>query len=206
MASTSRALRKRVEDAEIFQVLEESTDSDVTIFSSEEEEDGNESNSDEDGQLDDNSETNEDGGTCTSDPPLQHTEQATDQTKVDASADWYIHVSQVYRQKEMFAYRNCIRECSSDGQTSLPFPYFTKNIRPCKSVCFCIEKKKKGPSGKGKETTYKCKRCDLPLCRVGCFWNTTSSEMWRCKIRRVDYYMYKFIRNKMKKELSFCLY
>jgi hypothetical protein len=53
MASTSRALRKRVEDAEIFQVLEEITDSDVTIFSSEE---------DEDGQLDDNSETNEDGG------------------------------------------------------------------------------------------------------------------------------------------------
>jgi hypothetical protein len=51
MASTSRALRKRVEDAEIFQVLEESTDSDVTIFSSEEDEDGNEPDSDEDGQF-----------------------------------------------------------------------------------------------------------------------------------------------------------
>ena len=37
---------------EIFQVLEESTNSDVTIFSSEEEEDGNEPDSDEDGQLD----------------------------------------------------------------------------------------------------------------------------------------------------------
>jgi len=57
MASTSRASRKRVEDAEIFQVLEESTDSDITIFSSEEDEDGNEPDSDEDGQLDDNSET-----------------------------------------------------------------------------------------------------------------------------------------------------
>jgi len=68
MASTSRASRKRVEDVEIFQVLEESTDSDVTIFSSEEDEDGNEPNSDEDGQLDDNSETNEDGGTHTSGP------------------------------------------------------------------------------------------------------------------------------------------
>jgi hypothetical protein len=32
MASTSHASRKRVENAEIFQVLEESTDSDVTIF------------------------------------------------------------------------------------------------------------------------------------------------------------------------------
>ena len=32
MATTSRASCKRVEDVEIFQVLEESTDSDVTIF------------------------------------------------------------------------------------------------------------------------------------------------------------------------------
>jgi len=40
MASTFRASHKRVEDTEIFQVLEESTDSDVTIFSSEEDEDG----------------------------------------------------------------------------------------------------------------------------------------------------------------------
>jgi len=55
-------------------VLEESTDSDVKIFSSEEDEDGIEPNSDEDGQLDDNSETNEDGGTRTSGPPLQHTD------------------------------------------------------------------------------------------------------------------------------------
>ena len=65
MASTSRASRKTAEDAEIFQVLEESTDSDVTIFSSEEDEGGNESDSDEDGQLDDNSETNKKGGTRT---------------------------------------------------------------------------------------------------------------------------------------------
>ena len=57
MASTSRASRKSVEDAEIFQVLEESTDSNVTIFSSEETGDGNEPDTDEDGQLDDNSET-----------------------------------------------------------------------------------------------------------------------------------------------------
>src|SRR5215469_11000446 len=42
MASTSGASHKRVEDAEIFQVLEETTDSDLTIFSSEEDEDGNE--------------------------------------------------------------------------------------------------------------------------------------------------------------------
>jgi hypothetical protein len=49
-------------------VLEESTDSDVTIFSSEENEDGYDPDSDEDGQLDDNSETNEDGGTRTSGP------------------------------------------------------------------------------------------------------------------------------------------
>jgi len=68
MASTSRALRKRIVDSEIFQLSEESTDSDVTIFSSEEDEDGNEPDSDEDGQLNDNSKTNEDGGTRTSGP------------------------------------------------------------------------------------------------------------------------------------------
>jgi hypothetical protein len=68
MASTPRASRKRVEGAEIFQVLEEITDCDVTIFSSEEDEGGNEPDSDEDGQLDANSETNEYGGTRTSGP------------------------------------------------------------------------------------------------------------------------------------------
>ena len=40
----------------------------VTIFSAEEDEDGNEPDSDEDGHLDDKSETNEDGGTRTSGP------------------------------------------------------------------------------------------------------------------------------------------
>jgi hypothetical protein len=53
-------------------VLEDSTGSDVTIFSSEEDEDGNEPDSVEDGQLDDNSETNEDGGTRTSGPKTPH--------------------------------------------------------------------------------------------------------------------------------------
>ena len=70
MASTSRASRKRLEDEENFQVLEESTESDVTIFSSKKGEDGNEPDSDEDGLLDDNSETNEYGGNRSSGPKL----------------------------------------------------------------------------------------------------------------------------------------
>jgi len=53
-------------------VLEKSTDSDVTIFSSEEDEDDNEPESDEDGQLDDNYETNENGGIRTSGPKTPH--------------------------------------------------------------------------------------------------------------------------------------
>jgi hypothetical protein len=72
MASTSLASRKTVEDAEIFQVFQESADSDVTILSSEEDEDGNESDRDEDGQMDENSETNEDGGTRISCPRTPH--------------------------------------------------------------------------------------------------------------------------------------
>jgi hypothetical protein len=51
-----------------FSEIKESTDSDVTIFSSEEDEDGNEPDSDKDGQWDDNSETNKNGGTHTSGP------------------------------------------------------------------------------------------------------------------------------------------
>jgi len=38
-----------------------------------------------------------------------------------------------------------------------------------KMYALCIEKKKKAPFARGKKTTYKCKHCDLPLCRVGCF-------------------------------------
>ena len=41
----------------------------------------------------------------------------------------------------------------------------------------------------------------------GVFWNTMSSEMWRCKISWVGYYyMHTFITNKLKKESSFCLF
>jgi hypothetical protein len=45
-----------------------------------------------------------------------------------------------------------------------------QKISGCAKVCaLCIEKKKKASSGRGKQTTYKCKQCDLPLCHVGCF-------------------------------------
>jgi len=71
MASTSRASRKRVEDAEIFQVLEESTDSDVTIFYLRKMKMVM-NRTVTDGQLDYNSETNEDGGTRTSGPKIPH--------------------------------------------------------------------------------------------------------------------------------------
>jgi hypothetical protein len=74
MASTSRASHKRVKDTEIFQELEESTDSDVTIFSSEEDEDGYEPDSDKDRQLNDNSETNKNGGTRTRKPKISSSE------------------------------------------------------------------------------------------------------------------------------------
>ena len=72
MSTTSRAWCKRVEDVEIFQVLEESTDSVVKIFSSKDVLDANESDSGEDGQLNDNSETNEDEGTHTRGPKSPH--------------------------------------------------------------------------------------------------------------------------------------
>jgi hypothetical protein len=48
MATTSHASHKGVKYAEIFKVLEDITDSDVTILSSEEDEESNEPDSDED--------------------------------------------------------------------------------------------------------------------------------------------------------------
>jgi hypothetical protein len=63
------------------------------------------------------------------------------------------------------------------GKRSLPigtaspklFHTLQKISGRAKLCALCIEKKKKFPSGRGKQTTYKCKQCDLPLCHVGCF-------------------------------------
>jgi hypothetical protein len=38
-----------------------------------------------------------------------------------------------------------------------------------KTCAECMVKKRKTPSGRGIQTAYKCRQCDLPLCRVGCF-------------------------------------
>ena len=72
-------------------------------------------------------------------------------------------------------------------------------------LCVLRKRKKLHPEGVNRQhlnvssVTFHC------AMRV-VFWNTTSSEMWRCKIRQVGYYMHKFITNKIKKDLSFCLF
>jgi hypothetical protein len=55
--------------------------------------------------------------------------------------------------------------------TGFPIIYHTlQKISGRVKVCaLCIKQKKKTPSGSSKETQYKYKQCDLPLCRVGCF-------------------------------------
>ena len=101
------------------------------------------------------------------------------------------------------------RKRSSSIGTAFPSLFHNLQIvSGCAKVCALrIEKKKKAPSGRGKPTTYIHVSSVTFHCAVwGVFWNNTSSEMWRCKIRHVGYYMHKFITNKMKKELSFCLF
>ena len=50
------------------------------------------------------------------------------------------------------------------GTASPKLFHTLQKISGCAKVCaLCIEKKKKAPSGRGKQTTYKCKECDLPL-------------------------------------------
>ena len=34
----------------------------------------------------------------------------------------------------------------------------------------CVASKRKNPPGRGKETKYKCKQCDFPLCVWGVFF------------------------------------
>ena len=51
-------------------------------------------------------------------------------------------------------------------------------------VCaLCSEKKKKAPSRGVKRQNINVSSVIFPCAMWGVFWNTTSSEMWRCKIR-----------------------
>jgi hypothetical protein len=67
--------------------------------------------------------------------------------------------------------KRAVRKRSLPIGTASPIVFHTlQKISGRAKVCVLyIEKKKKAPSGKGKQTTHKCKQCDLPLCRVGCF-------------------------------------
>ena len=58
------------------------------------------------------------------------------------------------------------------GKTASPHLFHTlQKISGRVNVCaLCGEKKEKTPPGRAKETKYKCKQCDLLLCRVGCFF------------------------------------
>jgi hypothetical protein len=52
--------------------------------------------------------------------------------------------------------------------TAFLFQTLQKISGRAKVCALCIDKKKKALSGRGKQTKYKCKQCDLPLYRVGC--------------------------------------
>ena len=72
----------------------------------------------------------------------------------------------------IFTSRKCTgRKRSLPIGTASPHLFHTlQKISGRVKVCaLCSEKKKKTPSGRGKQTKYKCKQCDIPLCRVGCF-------------------------------------
>jgi hypothetical protein len=93
--------------------------------------------------------------------------------------------STAHRNRQLTFRRNLLRQLTGTFMSpkrtgrmrSLPigtaFPnlfHILHKISGRANVCaLCIEKKKKAPFGRDKQTTYKCKQCDLPLCRVGCF-------------------------------------
>ena len=125
-------------------------------------------------------------------PHLQHTERGRWPSDGSLCVSWLVH--------SRLASVQAGREVCPSELHPLTFFHTLQKISGRVKVCaLCSEKKNKTPPGRGKETKYKCKQCDLPLCPVGCFWNTTSSKMWRCKISWVGYYMHTFITNKLKK-------
>ena len=75
-----------------------------------------------------------------------------------------------------------------------------------KECALRIEKKKKLHQEGVNKQNINVSSVILHRAMWGVFWNITSSEMWRCKIRWVGYYMHTFITNKLKNDLSFCLF
>jgi hypothetical protein len=62
-------------------------------------------------------------------------------------------------------------------------------------VCaLCIEKKKKALSGRVNRQHINVSSVTFPCAVWGVFWNTTSSEMWRCKIRKVGFACINLLR------------
>jgi len=93
----------------------------------------------------------------TNHPPLLHTETGRWPSDGSWCISWLVH--------SRFASVQAGRElCPSELH-----PLTKKGrVKVC-ALCSEKNKEKKTPSGRGKETKYKCKQCDLPLCRVGCF-------------------------------------
>jgi len=94
------------------------------------------------------------------------------------------HLSTAHGNRQLTFGRNLVRQLigiftsrkRTGRKKSLPigtaFPNLFHTLQKVSGrtrVCaLCIFKKKKTPSRRGKQTTDRCKQCDLPLCRVGC--------------------------------------
>jgi hypothetical protein len=93
------------------------------------------------------------------------------------------------------------------GTVSPHFFHTLQRISVRVKVCaLCKEKKKKLLQEAVKRHNIDISSVIFHCAEWGVFWNNTSSVMWRCNIRGIGYYMHTFITNKLKKELSFCLF
>ena len=127
-------------------------------------------------------------------PPLQHTETGNWPSDETWCISWLVH--------SRLASVQAGREICPSEMHSLTCSILYKNIRPYKSVCFVYRGKEKKLHPEGVNRQHINASSVTFHCAVwGVFWNTTSSEKWRCKIRRVGYYMHKFIKNKIKKRV-----
>ena len=132
-------------------------------------------------------------------PPLQHMERGNWPSDETWCVSWLVH--------SHFASVQAGKEVCLSEPHSLTLSILYKKYQPMQKCMLCVQRKGKKRHSEGVNRQHiNISSVTFHCAMWGVLWNTTSSEMWRCKIRQVSYYIHTFIMNKMKKELSFCLF
>ena len=111
-------------------------------------------------------------------PPLQHTETGNWPSDETWCVSWLVH--------SRLASVQVGREVCPLELHSLTFSILYKKYQAMQKCMLCVQRKRKKLHPEGVNRQHINVSSMTFHCAVwGVFWNTTSSEMWRCKIRQV---------------------